>query len=1187
MKLTKGRLSKIKKMKRQTRYNRKKPRKIGSRKSFRKRKPKHFLYSSLKKRRRVQKGGQDWLSGLGMALGSMPAGGGTGSYIGRTAGTSTSTSHNKAARKRQQHRQHQQHQRQSRPAYAQQKPKTSGWSREGISQNYRKNVDWQLTNDRIAAAKRQHAEFGERTGLSYASEVGKMPRRMAMDTMAGSLPLSQCQWSNHNVCILTNRSGYEIARLSIGSFINEGAYQKTNKPGVFKPMDYREYTQKHGAASEPGSVVWGMQTTSTSPAIRAKSMQRKGLFQLNNALVLDVKILPGSKGKRVLTVQNNVYKPNETPVEIVIGNTKERNWTWTISPTSSKQNLLWSIIKYKNAGSEGESQYAVVTNYNETILEGVADQGIYDIYSLTGKQFSKLQLSSDPHGALAQQEESAAKLKGEKVKKVEQPIIEQVMDAFPRCAGNKNKNREDQIPLSPLPANEQIQEYYDEMLASLKNTVLLFEDHAQIGGGNGGDVEMADMTQQQASSSATSADIEKLDAEMDKRHFPNDVKKSIIKTFKSKSDVSQKTYMKNLLTELGPIPPPEVRPPNVPPPGAPPPKVPPAADDQLEAARDRLKSTMKNSYGATPDEIATYMKKRKVGEASASQLNKDMDNPAFPDMIRDDLGKLRKKKATAKAKASAKDDQQRKQLFPDDVGSKASEFFDTGQPSQDQTTASVSTASAGGASSSAPASPTATTHEHPAIEDMVVMRKTGEEFGDSLAGSLEHILNSSTSAEVVAGAGEAHDPHTITSKQLQETGESEAAASTAAAAERKALLGKKELSVAAKVTSVSAVEEGGKYKWSFDVQDPEYFEHPSFNKGANMYGNRVTYIQDRYLNKDGCTLKKPKEIKNVSSKTSAFIKFVGKAATEWRTKRAFTKGEEVKKCKAMDYELFQEKYINSLRGWAADVKKAIIKCKGASGAAGAASGAAPGAAGISGAAPGAAGASGAAGTTGAASKEHGAGSRQGSGSDASDSEDCSADDDGRITIYAGTGKDRVKLTVPSGANLRQAGEVTIGDAVLSLQQGMIKPKKEMHEEAKKKFEEAKAPTAGPENPTTPQQAPTAGQENPTAPQQTPTAGSGSPATSREATITSSSTSGEQDEGEAQAPTKQQLAAANEAAVTAAEKLANAKKGGGFRTKKRRKKRKNKTKKRGRKTKKRVRSSKRRTRKRRKNRRRNN
>ena len=71
MKLTKGRLSKIKKMKRQTRYNRKKPRKIGSRKSFRKRRPKHFLYSSLKKRRRVQKGGQDWLSGLGMALGSM------------------------------------------------------------------------------------------------------------------------------------------------------------------------------------------------------------------------------------------------------------------------------------------------------------------------------------------------------------------------------------------------------------------------------------------------------------------------------------------------------------------------------------------------------------------------------------------------------------------------------------------------------------------------------------------------------------------------------------------------------------------------------------------------------------------------------------------------------------------------------------------------------------------------------------------------------------------------------------------------------------------------------------------------------------------------------------------------------------------------------------------------------------
>ena len=49
MKLTKGRLSKIKKMKRQTRHHRKNPRKRGSRETNRIRKSKHFLYKSLKK----------------------------------------------------------------------------------------------------------------------------------------------------------------------------------------------------------------------------------------------------------------------------------------------------------------------------------------------------------------------------------------------------------------------------------------------------------------------------------------------------------------------------------------------------------------------------------------------------------------------------------------------------------------------------------------------------------------------------------------------------------------------------------------------------------------------------------------------------------------------------------------------------------------------------------------------------------------------------------------------------------------------------------------------------------------------------------------------------------------------------------------------------------------------------------
>ena len=84
MKLTKGRLSKIKKMKKQTRYNRKKSRKNENRETFRRRKSKHFLYKSLKNRRRVQKGG---ITDFFIAALDTIAAGGTGGWVSSTSDT--------------------------------------------------------------------------------------------------------------------------------------------------------------------------------------------------------------------------------------------------------------------------------------------------------------------------------------------------------------------------------------------------------------------------------------------------------------------------------------------------------------------------------------------------------------------------------------------------------------------------------------------------------------------------------------------------------------------------------------------------------------------------------------------------------------------------------------------------------------------------------------------------------------------------------------------------------------------------------------------------------------------------------------------------------------------------------------------------------------------------------------------
>jgi hypothetical protein len=309
MKLTKGRLSKIKKMKRQTRHHRRNPRKGGSRETNRIRKSKHFLYKSLKKRRRVQKGGViNPNEGLGDAVKpvdeSVPAG--FASRAGQAA-TASGQAMGQAATATGQYM----------------APTGSMTERAGKSVGRAAGRTADAGRAAGAAAKRgaTQAYQGTRFGLGDEAldrtikiPLSKCDKGMALaDWPKGEdgteRKIAGAYWEDDK-CIARGRQGGKKVVLSAGIFINEGGYKSDDSTNW--PRDFRATRDIEG---------------------------------LHNALILDIE--KQSDDSHVLTVQKNVYRTlDKTPVKITISeNNPKPGWTWKISETTEDQNLLWCIVE--------------------------------------------------------------------------------------------------------------------------------------------------------------------------------------------------------------------------------------------------------------------------------------------------------------------------------------------------------------------------------------------------------------------------------------------------------------------------------------------------------------------------------------------------------------------------------------------------------------------------------------------------------------------------------------------------------------------------------------------------------------------------------------------------------------------------------------------------------------------------
>ena len=400
MKLTKGRLSKIKKMKKQTRYNRKKSGgKRGNKDTFRRRKSKHFLYKSLKKRRRVQKAGNN---------------GGTLSTVLPSAVATPLTTSSKALQ----------------DSGKQLQKKTGMSTTSLIAPSAQKQID-------AASSQYQDAK-------AYAKQVGSHEDGRVMGGYASrklhagykSAPLSLCQttavnptpdiasayWKD-NECTVVDAVGKVKHKLTVGTFINDGVCHP-GEDGINIPVN-------------------------ADPANKATSIH------LQDAVILDITEKTGT-GYNLL-VQNNVYGEDlEKPITILIQTQEKatKSWTWKTSPTNVKQNLIWSIVKYKSSQASGGDKYGVVVSYVASPPN--KSNSYYVIWNPGAKEED------------GTQETITIGAQGNNV-------IEQVMDSFPICVQTISPHRPARIPLHPLPPGQVSKTSFEKELKRLAGAALLFK----------------------------------------------------------------------------------------------------------------------------------------------------------------------------------------------------------------------------------------------------------------------------------------------------------------------------------------------------------------------------------------------------------------------------------------------------------------------------------------------------------------------------------------------------------------------------------------------------------------------------------------------------------------------------------------------------------------------------------------